>query len=181
MALPQAHVVATAPLAILSAVVYPLNSAFGICNFVAVLFCGILMDVDHISKQRILRVLGKERVEIRGWQWVRVLYEFAMKVVRSLLKKQKSGKQRKGPVPEWINYFHTELIALWIAMIWLVIIVMAGEWMSAAAYLPIISYWIHILVDAAGRGQRIFNSSPLPKKLHRHFPERMTYEEKLPL
>ena len=180
MALPQVHVVATAPLAIWSAVVYPLNSVFGICNFVAVLFCGILFDIDHVSMRRIRRIMDIEGVEVKGWkEWIKIFYLFGLKIISSLLKKQKTKKQGKGPIAGWINYFHTWQKAVWIVVAWLGMIMVAAAWDSLTAYLPILSYWIHIIVDADGRGNRTYDNSPLPKFLHRFFPEWLTYEEKI--
>jgi hypothetical protein len=72
----------------------------------------------------------------------------------------------KGPVPGWINYMHT-----WGALMGLVVLsFLIGNW------LPFLSYTVHMLMDGANRDNVEESVSPLPKSLHRFYPEWCKYE-----
>lgn len=135
MASPKVHLLPTAVLAsIYFFAVAPLFF-YSRQNLIIILIIGLgfLMDVDHLSAQRIQKILRGE----------------------------------KGPVPGHVNLMHT-----WIALFFVIVGCYAIE-----NYLPLVSYGIHILIDAGDRGNLQYHgSSPLPEFLHGFIPECLKYE-----
>ncbi len=72
---------------------------------------------------------------------------------------------QKGPVEGWINWMHT-----WQALAGVIIIaIIVGN------ILPLLSYVFHILIDGGDIDHRIYSVSPLPKSIHRFYPQCLTY------
>lgn len=84
----------------------------------------------------------------------------------SLRRIKKILRGEKGPVSGWVNWMHTG----W-ALVGVILVCYVLE-----NYLPLVSYAIHILIDAGDRGNLKYRSSPLPEYLHRFFPEWLKYE-----
>lgn len=115
-------------------------------SLVATIGLGILLDGDHLSPRRIYRL----------------------------------AKGDRRPVSGWTNYFHTWW---WFTLI----IILTAEWIfigggifvrgfSAVKLLPIFSYILHQLIDAANRNTI---NSPLPISLAKYIPDGWRYETKL--
>ncbi len=73
----------------------------------------------------------------------------------------------KGPIENWVNWMHT---------VWALIVVV-GISALLINYWPLVSYGIHILIDAGDRGHLEYPGlSPLPGFLHQFYPEFLKYE-----
>jgi len=83
----------------------------------------------------------------------------------SVLRIKKLLKKDKTVVEGWVNYMHT----------WQGLLVLSIFCFFTGLLLPWLAYIIHMLVDGANRNNMRFQTSPLPKKIHRFYPEWLKY------
>lgn len=167
MALPHVHVAVTTPISIWSAAAYPMDTALGACNFVTVLFCGFLLDVDHVSMRRMRKLMGLEGAKVKGWrEWIGIFYLFGRRVVFSLCEKQTTKDLVREPVVGWVNWMHTWWAFSGVAIFSVII----------GSGLPLISYGAHVLIDG-GNSDYLGHpgAAPVPEFLHRFYPSCLKY------
>lgn len=133
MASPKVHIATTVPFVLLEAVLSSESLLLKVLRSFIILFAGIGIDLDHVTKDGIKEVIRNWREKKKDW-----------KLFETLNFKLFSG---------WINQLHT-----WKALMLFGVF----SWFLQSPF-PFAVYLLHIFLDGANCWNEIEDESPLPR------------------